>query len=80
MYWAFDEQLAVRDGDWKLIVGPRAVDPDAATPDGAPTDDDIRLATLDVDPAESRNRAVDEPATVEDLAADARQWRDGVLR
>jgi arylsulfatase A-like enzyme len=78
VYWSFNEQRAVRDGDWKLTVDPQVVDPDADTPDVTPTGDDVFLANLADDPAESHNRAADEPRLAEDLEADLRRWREEV--
>jgi arylsulfatase A-like enzyme len=76
VYWVYGDQAAVRDGDWKLLLDPVAVDADTGSL--APAVEGPFLADLDADPGETRNRADDRPDLAADLAADARAWRETV--
>lgn len=70
-FWSCGEQLAVREGRWKLVLNGR---PDLeSAPDVA-----VHLAELDSDPGESINRADDEPERTARLEADARGWYAGL--
>lgn len=60
LYWRSGGQIAVREGDWKLIE-------DAASGDRA-------LYDLAEDPQETRDRSAEEPARVTALEAALRAW------
>jgi arylsulfatase A-like enzyme len=66
VYWSSGEQLAVRDGDWKLTLDARenAGDPDEAV-----------LADLDADPGESTNLVDEHPERADRLETAVRDWR-----
>ncbi|WP_276256564.1 sulfatase family protein [Halomontanus rarus] len=74
VYWAFNEQCAVRDGDWKLVLDGRKADLDGGDSTPAPAAEEVVLANLADDPAETDNRADDEPQLVADLELDVRAW------
>jgi arylsulfatase A-like enzyme len=69
LYWAFGDQLAVRDGDWKLVVEGREVGDDPVA---------RHLADLESDPGESTNRVDEHREFAGELGAAARQWADRV--
>ncbi|MFB6151188.1 MAG: sulfatase [Haloarculaceae archaeon] len=76
-FWAFDDQLAVREGDRKLVVDGLEVPPDADER-GFERVAGPHLADLAADPAESTNLAGSEPETVERLTDAGRTWLDSV--
>ena len=61
MYWSFMDGLAMRDGDWKLVIGE----------DG---DDKPRLFDLGTDLGERDDLAAHEPERVARMARQAEQW------
>ena len=71
LFWAYQqarrpvEQLAVREGPWKLIVN---------GPDGP----EVGLYNLDDDLAETTNLAPDQPDRVAEMRAALDDWRDAV--
>lgn len=78
LFWASGGQLAVRRGNWKLVL-------DGMVADGAPQgqqklqgEDAAFLADLEKDPGESTNRRREQPALAEELAALARRWLEEV--
>ena len=69
VYWEFWDQLAVRRGDWKLVLDP--IEEDGDPPDAQLTD-------LSEDRSERENRRDDRPALADELAADVREWYERV--
>lgn len=69
VYWSFGDQLAVREGDWKLTLNARENSKDP---------DEIFLADLDEDSGESTNLADTRPERADRLEADAREWYTAV--
>ena len=65
--WENGNQLAVREGDWKLVLNGRL------TGDSA---DEVHLSDLADDPGERGNLAESEPALVKRLSADVQAWYD----
>ncbi|MBT5532331.1 sulfatase-like hydrolase/transferase, partial [Candidatus Poribacteria bacterium] len=65
--WENGNQLAVREGDWKLVLNGRL------TGDSA---DEVHLSDLADDPGERVNLAESEPALVKRLSADVQAWYD----
>lgn len=65
LYWEFNEQLAVRDGDWKLVCNGHDLfgDPNP-----------VHLSNLESDPGEEHNRADEQPKLARELRADGRAW------
>jgi arylsulfatase A-like enzyme len=73
VFWTQGDQLAVRDGDWKLVLDGGGVGPDAAT-----DVDPVHLSNLADDPGETTNLAEDRPELAEELSAAARAWGERV--
>lgn len=71
LFWEYQGQLAVRSGDWKLMLGPREGLGDPVT---APR----WLSNLKEDPAETRNWASGNDGTVAMLEQKLRQWSSAV--
>lgn len=69
VYWTFHNQIAVRDGDWKLVVNARDVDGDPS---------EIHLSDLEADTGEATDLAADRPELADELAASGREWADRV--
>ncbi len=67
LFWSFDKQRAVRQGDWKLILNPPSYP-------GDPLTDKVWLSNLESDPGETKNLAATEPARVEQLTQKIRAW------
>lgn len=68
LFWAHGDQLAVRRGDWKLILNPRP-------PSGTVMVADVWLSDLKNDPEEKKNWKNDYPDVVEKLKGDLAEWR-----
>ena len=64
LFWEMDDQTAVRRGKWKLVLNGRLLE-------GAPPEDDVHLADLEHDPAESVNLAEEHPDVTAELQAAA---------
>jgi arylsulfatase A-like enzyme len=71
LFWEMDDQTAVRQGPWKLVLNGRLVE-------GAPPEDTVHLANLDDDPGERHNLATAHPDLAADLTAAAEIWRQGI--
>lgn len=71
LFWSFDKQRAVREGDWKLIVNPPSFP-------GDPIKDHLWLSNLEADPSEKRNLATAEPARVTRMLERLRAWEKAV--
>ncbi|WP_195573756.1 sulfatase [Paenibacillus sp. 1001270B_150601_E10] len=67
LYWEYNKQLAVRSGDWKLVLNGK-LDFFKGQPD------EVHLSNLKNDPSESHNLAAEHPALVEELTADVKRW------
>ena len=72
MYWKRNEQWAVREGDWKLLVNPRD---DAHKFPLDPVKDKVFLANLKTDVSESHNLAAENPEKVQALINRFQQWQ-----
>jgi arylsulfatase A-like enzyme len=71
LFWEMNDQTAVRRGRWKLVLNGQLLE-------GAPPEDDVHLADLERDPAESANLAEEHPDVTAELKAAAEAWRAGV--
>ena len=73
LYWERDDwercQVAVRDGDWKLVVNGR---------DEVAEPEDVHLSNLVRDPGESTNLVDAEPERVEELSGRLAAWYETV--
>lgn len=78
IFWANGEQLAVRRGQWKLVIDGITYDrtPDARKP--LQGEDALFLSDLEKDPGESRNLRRQNPELVDELATIAHKWRQEV--
>lgn len=66
LYWEFNRKSAVRDGNWKLVVGERALKRKPA------------LFNLAKDPGEKTDLAAEEPERVRKMRAALTAWRKDV--
>jgi arylsulfatase A-like enzyme len=71
LFWSFNNQRAVRQGDWKLVINPPSFPGDELT-------DKIWLSNLEADPGEKRNLAGAEPGRVAALMEKIRAWERDV--
>jgi arylsulfatase A-like enzyme len=78
IFWSEGPQLAVRKGDWKLVVN-------GVTHDGTPAgqkpltgDDALFLSNLSQDPGESKNLRHQYASVLDDLQTSLDQWRNTV--
>lgn len=71
VFWEHGNQLAVRRGEWKLILNPPSVPGDEVT-------DKRWLSNLKEDPAEKRNWSAENPALVQDLRSLVENWRNSL--
>ncbi len=71
IFWEMEEQTAVRDGRWKLVLKGRLVE-------GGPPEDDVHLADMDADPGERHNLRDQHPDVVAELTAACESWRAGI--
>lgn len=71
IFWEMEEQTAVRQGPWKLVLNGRLVE-------AAPPEDAVHLANLDDDPGERTNLAAIHPELCAELKAAALTWRQGI--
>lgn len=72
LYWEYNKQLAVRSGDWKLVLNGK-LDFFKDQPD------EVHLSNLKEDPGERFNLAADYPELAAELSADVRRWYAGLL-
>ena len=73
LHWMVQEQWAVLDGVWKLVVNAAETGPDGRTsPSGRPF-----LVNLKEDPGETKNRAGEHPDIVERLERMHEAWAGG---
>jgi arylsulfatase A-like enzyme len=66
LFWSFNNQRAVRQGDWKLVINPPSFPGDEVV-------DKIWLSNLEADPGEKRNLAGAEPARADGREAPSRR-------
>ncbi len=71
LFWEMEQQTAVRQGPWKLVLNGQLVE-------GAPPQDAVHLANLDVDPGERNNLQDAYPQLRDELKAAAESWRQGI--
>jgi len=71
LFWSFENQRSVRQGDWKLILNPPQFP-------GDPVPDKIWLSNLETDPGEKKNLAKEQPERVRDLLERLRAWEKEV--
>jgi arylsulfatase A-like enzyme len=71
LFWEYEEQTAVRYGDWKLVLNGRDINRPRAG-------DSVHLANLADDIGEARNLADAHPDIARELTAAAQQWRAGI--
>ncbi len=71
MFWSYNNQRAVRYGDWKLILNPPNFPGDEVS-------DKVWLSNLEADPGEKRNLAAQQPARVRELTERIRAWERDV--
>lgn len=71
IFWEMEEQTAVRQGKYKLVLNGRLEE-------GAPARADVFLADLEADPGEKTNLADALPALCKDLTEKALNWRQGI--
>lgn len=74
IFWTQGGQLAVRRGDWKLVLQGRTYD---RSPDGGkplPGDDSVFLSNLADDPGETKNLRRVHPNLVDELSTLAHNW------
>ena len=69
LYWEYGKQLAVREGNWKLVLN-GMLDFYKGQPD------EVHLSDLSDDPGERVNLAEEHPELVERLTADVKRWYD----
>jgi arylsulfatase A-like enzyme len=67
LYWSFNNQRAVRNGNWKLILNPPSFP-------GEAVDAKVWLSDLEADPSERINLAPQETRRVADLTDRIHQW------
>jgi arylsulfatase A-like enzyme len=71
IFWEMNQQTAVRQGDWKLVLKGQLVE-------GAPAADDVHLANLAEDMGERTNLAEELPEKTAELRELAEGWRAGI--
>jgi arylsulfatase A-like enzyme len=78
IFWAEDEQLAVRRGPWKLVINGVPYDRTPAGRKPLQGEDALFLSNLESDPGETANLRRTHPQIVDDLATAAHKWRQEV--
>ncbi len=76
IYWSNGKQLAIRRGDWKLVIDGITYD---GTPDGHKPltgDDALFLSDLSKDPGETTNLRHEHPEMVDELSSMVHKWHD----
>src|SRR5260370_40447580 len=71
LFWSHENQRAVRQGDWKLILNPPSYP-------GEQVLDKVWLSNLEADPSEKKNVAEQEPERVRVLIEKLRAWERDV--
>ncbi len=75
MAWAEGPQLAIRKGDWKLVLNGVVHDGTAEGNKPLTGDDAVFLSNLTSDPGEKTNLRHQEPEIVDNLLTLVQQWR-----
>lgn len=75
IFWNQGGQLAVRRGEWKLVIGGKLFDRDADGAKPLSGDDQMFLSNLDIDPGETKNLRRLHPGLVDELATLASRWQ-----
>lgn len=76
LFWSYNTQRAVREGDWKLLLTVRAAGEERTR--RGESIPDLALFNLADDPAESRNLASEQPQHVERLRQSLLKWERSV--
>ena len=71
LFWSFNKERAVREGDWKLIENPPQFPNEEVK-------DKYWLSNLEADPSEKRNLAGAEPERVRRMMEMIRAWERSV--
>ena len=71
IFWDYQNQSAVRAGDWKLIVNPPSFP-------GEPVRDKLWLSNLKDDPAEKRNWIQEQPRIAQQLEERLEAWKKSI--
>ena len=80
VFWSSGGQLAVRRGQWKLVIGGKTYD---RSPEGGKPlqgDDALWLSDLEADPGETNNLHRKNPVLVDELATLAKKWEQGLAK
>jgi arylsulfatase A-like enzyme len=80
IYWASNNQLAVRKGKWKLVKDGIVFDGTAEGSKPLAGDDAVFLSNLEEDPGESRNLRHQFPAVADELETQASEWLTDVSK
>jgi arylsulfatase A-like enzyme len=78
LFWAFDGQLAVRQGRWKLVANGYVADGTRQNRERLKDQDSLFLSDLEADPGETNNLRRAEPARAAALERAARKWLEDV--
>lgn len=73
LYWEMEDQTALREGNYKLVLNGRLVEEE--TPK-----EPVFLADLSTDPGETENLAAKMPERAKEMTERALSWRDGLER
>ncbi|MCX6622852.1 MAG: sulfatase-like hydrolase/transferase [Acidobacteria bacterium] len=80
LFWENNQQLAVRQGPWKLVIDGRDYDTTADGWKPLTGEDALFLSNLEEDPGERRNRRREFPKLVDELATMVHRWRETAER
>jgi arylsulfatase A-like enzyme len=71
LFWGHENQRAIRQGDWKLILNPPSYPGEAVL-------DKVWLSNLEADPSEKKNVADEQPERVKTMIEKLRAWERDV--
>jgi arylsulfatase A-like enzyme len=71
LFWSHENQRAIRQGDWKLILNPPSYPGEAVV-------DKVWLSNLEADPSEKKNVADEQPERVRMMIEKLRAWERDV--
>jgi len=74
LYWSSGDQLAIRQGKWKLVKNGTDFDGTEAGSHPLTGDDSLFLSDLSTDPGERTNLRHQQPAVTDQLATAAAEW------
>ncbi|MCW5965492.1 MAG: sulfatase-like hydrolase/transferase [Bryobacterales bacterium] len=80
IFWTNSGQLAVRRGQWKLVINGRDYNRDPKGWEPLTGDDALFLSNVEEDPGESKNLRRLHPKLVDDLATAAQRWQDSLRK